>query len=170
VAVPADLLTIDNPTTGQPIPAAYMDHIRTWIEFLADPPACSVYNSTVQSIPDDSSTVLTANSENFDNDSMHTGSSGKIIINTAGRYLVIASVSFAANATGNRALDFCVNSTLIGGGIQIDNAGALNATGLCGARLIDFAQGDELEVHVIQRSGGSLNATLAELAVAWQTR
>ena len=105
--------TVTNPTAGQPLPAAFLDVVRDDLEFLVNPPSVSVFNNTTQNVLDDTLTVLTANSENFDNDSMHSTASNtsRITINTAGRYVFGATVQFDPSVTGHRLLEFYKNAT-----------------------------------------------------------
>lgn len=70
------------------------------LNFLADPPACRVYNSANVSIPNNSATSLTFNSERYDTDSMHSTSSNtsRITFNTAGLYVVSGTIQLAADS------------------------------------------------------------------------
>ena len=62
--------SVPSPTAGPGgIPPGHRDDL----EFLIDPPACSVYNSAVQVVATSTAATLLANSENFDNASMHCG-------------------------------------------------------------------------------------------------
>lgn len=168
-----DANTISNPTTGQPILAAWGDQIRTNQEFFVDPPACSIYNSTTQSIATGATgTALNANSEYYDNDSMHStvSNTSRITIQTAGRYLFIATVQFAANATGNRRLAFVVNGTTTHESQLIAATTSANSVVLTAPRSLVLAASDYVEVVVWQTSGGNLNVTLLEAAAMFQTR
>lgn len=75
----------DKPTAAQ-----FNQDIRDNASFLANPPACRVYHNTTQSIPDNTETVVSFNSERYDTNSMHSTSvnTSRITINTAGLYLV----------------------------------------------------------------------------------
>lgn len=168
-----DANTVSNPTTGQPILAAWGDQIRTNQEFFVDPPACSVYASSAQSVATGASGVaLTANSENYDNDSMHSTSTNtsRVTAQTAGRYLCIATVQFAANATGNRRVAFVVNGTTTHESTLIPAVQAVNSVVLTAPRSLVLAASDYVEVSVWQTSGGNLNVTLLEFAAMFQTR
>lgn len=167
-----DANTISNPTTGQPILAAWGDQIRTNQEYFIDPPGCSVYASSAQTVGTGTSgTDLTANSENFDNDSMHSTSTNtaRITIQTAGRYLLTATVAFATSSTGNRRVGFKVNgSTDLGGFI---GAGiASNSAVYTATRVAVLAAGDYVTTSVWQTSGGNLSVTLDEFAAMFMTR
>ncbi len=167
-----DLNTIHNPATGTVAPAAWGDQVRDNLEFLIDPPACSVYNSAAVSLANGAATVLGADSENYDNDSMHSTvtNTSRVTAQTAGRYLVIASVRFDANATGNRQIDFYINGVLLTGGVILGNAGSTNSTVLNLSKAAVLAAGDYVEVSATQRSGGALNATLVEFLAYLMTR
>lgn len=83
-----------------PTAAQLNQDLRDNVSFLANPPACRVYNNANISIGDASQTALTFNSERYDTDSMHSTSSltGRITFNTAGLYLVTFSGAFASSS------------------------------------------------------------------------
>src|ERR1044072_384655 len=68
------------------------------IAFLANPPACRVYNSSAESIADHTLVTVTFNSERYDTDTMHSTSvnAGRITVKTAGLYVVSFSGEMAA--------------------------------------------------------------------------
>lgn len=84
----------------KPTAAQFNQDIRDNVAFLANPPACFVYNSGNQSINDATETTLTFDSERYDTDTMHSTSSntGRITFNTAGLYLIEANIRIAAAA------------------------------------------------------------------------
>lgn len=167
----AALSTVQATDPGDILTAAWCDQVDENFQFFADPPACSVFNSTAVAVGNNTNHIMVAGSENYDNDAMHSTSSNtsRITVQTAGRYLAIATVSFAANATGNRQAEFYVNGVTSGGGALIDNAGASNSTGLLLVRMLVLSVGDYVEVNVVQRSGGNLNATLSEFSMNLMT-
>lgn len=166
--------TVHNPSTGAVIPAAWGDTVRDDLEFLIDPPACSVYHNTTQSKASSTTlAALLANSENYDNFSGHSTSvaTSRITIATAGRYEVGCVVSWAANGTGNRATAFSVNGVGVADYlVDIRTGTATNSTGISGSRTLVLAAGDYVEVSVWQTSGGALLASLDEFYVLWRTR
>lgn len=174
--VPPDLNTIHNPATGTVAPAAWGDGVRDWTEFLVDPPACSVFNSGTQNVGNGGTfNSLTADSENFDNDGMHSlvSNTARITANTAGRYLFVATVSFAAGSTtGDRAVRFLLNGTGSFAGLRISgNQVSGNATVISAARMITMAAGDFVECEAAQTSGANpLAVSLQEFAATFQTR
>lgn len=164
--------TIQDTDPGDTLTAAWCDTVRDDLEFLVDPPTCSVYGSAAQSIPDDTTTTMLADSENHDNDSMHSTSSntGRITAQTAGRYLFNGTVEFAANSTGRRLIYLRVNGTT--SYLLYSSAAPTSPTTAVGSftKTLVLAAGDYVEVRANQNTGGSANATLAEFAGIFLTR
>lgn len=163
--------TVHDPVTGTVAPAAWGDAVRDSLEFLIDPPLCNVFNSAAQSVPNDTSTAMTANSERDDNDAMHStvSNTSRITAQTAGRYLVTCAVVFAANATGRRAVDFRVNGTTTHN-VLSSLPISTNSLAITGSRLLTFAAGDYVECMSYQNSGAALNVTLNEFGAVFLTR
>lgn len=166
--------TVHTPATGLVIPAIWGTTVRNCLEALVDPPACSVFNSTTQSLTNNVVTVLTANSENYDNDAMHSTMSqtSRITAQTAGRYDLGTTVRFAGGSdTAGRLVDFLVNGTTV---IDVMQVAGLNdaaaTTVLSGGGSVVLAAGDFVEVRARQRSGGALNVTLTDFKATWITR
>lgn len=167
----AALSTIQTIATGQPFLAATLQQANDNGEFLVDPPACSIKETTPQSVATASDTVLTSDEENFDNDAMHStvSNTSRVTIQTGGRYLLAGTVSFAANATGNRVVRFLVNGTT--------QHAMATLPGFAGADLyvsftkpLVLAASDYVEVQVQQTSGGNLNVNLRDFTAIFITR
>lgn len=122
---------------------------------------CSAYHNTTESISSATWTSASLNSEDYDVGTMHdtVTNNSRITVptNGGGLYLITASVSFAANATGIRSTRIRKNgstlllqgtSSTIGGSITpmipLSTVASLNAT-------------DYIEVQAYQDSGGALN-------------
>jgi hypothetical protein len=165
-----DLNTIHNPATATIAPASWGDQTRDNFEFLVDPPACSVFNNAAQSVAVGSA-VLTANSENYDNNGMHSTvtNTSRITATTAGRYLVIATIECAASATGERDASLRVNGTTVFQSMRV-GAAATGLTVRTVSRTLVLAVNDYVEVLLGQNSGGNLNVFLREFAATFQTR
>lgn len=168
----ADLLTVQTLNTGDVLTAALMTQSRNNEEFLIDPPAASVFNSAAVSVASSVTlAALSADSENYDNNAMHSTSvnTSRITIQTAGRYEVGTVLSFAANATGNRATAFRVNGVT---DYTVDLRGGFgtNTNTISGSRTLVLAAADYVEVFTWQNSGGALNITLAEFYAIFRTR
>jgi hypothetical protein len=98
---------------------------------------------------------VTFNSESFDTDGCHStvSNTSRLTCQTAGIYLVIGTVQWAASAVGIRVLRLLLNgATAVG----YDQPGAIpvvqTVTGL-----YSLAAGDYVELSAYQNSGGALN-------------
>lgn len=148
-------------STNEVVTAANMNtHLRDNMTFVGNPPRCSVFNSGVQSIANGTTVVLTANSENYDSDTMHSTvtNTSRITATTAGIYLVVATVRFAANATGFRFIEFFFNATTASTAMLIP-APTSDAV-LSASRPFSFTASQFIEIQAHQTSGGALNVTL----------
>ena len=79
--------------------------------------SCRVYSSAAQSITQNSDVTNTWNQENYDTDTMHDNSTNnsRIKATTAGKYLIVCNIEWAAGITGWRNHYLYVNgSTTIG--------------------------------------------------------
>ncbi len=171
-----DLNTIHNPATGTIAPATWGDQVRDNLEFLIDPPACSVFHNTTQTITTSTFTVLSANSENYDNNGMHSTvtNTSRITIQTAGRYLFFARHRWAGNATGARAMQYRINGVDPGGTAQQLMALPAAPAGInhqhAASWTLVLAVSDYVETVAYQDSGGNLNVTLEEFGATYLTR
>lgn len=168
----ADLNTIHNPTAGQVPPASWGDQIRDNFEFLIDPPACSVYNSAAQTIANATTTSMTADSENFDNNSMHSTSTNtsRITFTTAGRYLCFATVQFAADVDGVRNVKFRINGATEYECVQVPAVSSVSSIVITATRAFVFAASDYVECRVSHTAGNNLSVTLLEFGATFLTR
>ncbi|MFZ5863024.1 MAG: hypothetical protein ACOYXR_09320 [Nitrospirota bacterium] len=166
----AALSTIQTIAAGEVFTAATLQQANDNGEFLIDPPACSIKETTAQSIANTTAVALTADEENYDNDSMHSGTDSKVYAQTAGRYLLIATVAYAANATGERGVIFRVDGTTSYNSLVIPTRGAGSTTYVTGVRTLVFTAGQYVECMGYQNSGGALNTNLNEFAVLFLTR
>lgn len=167
-----DLLNIQTLDVGDILTAACMTQARDNDEFLIDPPACSVYHSTTQSQASGTTLVgLSANSENYDNASMHSTSSltSRIVVPLDGRWEIGTVVAWAADGAGNRAVAFRVNGTddYV---VDIRGGTSTNSTVQNGSRTLVLTAGDRVEVFVWQTSGSPLDCTLDEFYCLFRTR
>ncbi len=97
--------------TGLPPPLDATDAARkTYVDWRAREevtrPGARVHRTSNQSIPHNTITAISFDSENYDNDNMWEGVTNpdRITIQTAGIYLIIGQVHWAAHAAGFRAL------------------------------------------------------------------
>jgi hypothetical protein len=128
------------------------------------------FNSGVQSVPSVTVFSMPADSEIIDwsNAAMHstTVNPNRITCQQDGLYLVQATLLFATNGTGRRAMEFWKNAaTQYKAAEQPAHSGGeaiLNAS-----RYIELAVGDYIQVRAYQDSGGALNVTLLEFAALY---
>ena len=159
--------------TGAVAPAAWGVVVNDDLNFLNDPPGCSVYSSSVQTLTTNVLTALAANQENSDTDGMHStvSQNTRITGQTDGRYMFLSNVTFPANATGGRLLDFAVNGvTLTGSGMQLPSPGNTAPINLTYVRVITLVAGDYVEARARQVSGGNMDVTLIEFACTYLGR
>lgn len=166
-----DPQSVHNPTTGLVAPASWGDALRGNDEFLIEPPQCSASHNTTQSVSSGigSFTVLAANTEAYDTDTMHSTvtNNSRITATTAGKYRFLAHVIWDTNTSGDRVVRFLKNGATVISGIR---QGAANTLGQNLNRTIELAATDYVEVQVSQDSGGSRNVTLDEFAAVFQSR
>ena len=155
--------TIHNPATSSVAPAAWGDTVRDDLEWLVDRPGCAVYNSATQNVTNASNTVLTADSELYDLDSMHStvSNTSRITATTAGKYRIGAVVEWDSGATGR-----CEVYLLVNGSTAHALSIAASVAGLTqnGTTILTLAAGDYVEVRVWQNSGGTRTPTLRQFS------
>lgn len=156
-----DPQSVNNPTAGATLPAAWGDTVRDDLEWLArNKPHCRVYNNAAVSIPDATRTAITFNSERVDVGGMHStvSNTSRITIPSGadGWYSIGGCIEFASvNTTGIREGDILLNgSTLIAiqqvpGFVQVQQCNPS-----CYYQLV---AGDYVELTAFQSSGGALN-------------
>ncbi len=140
----------------------------TWQQMglFFDPPACRVFRSTNQSIPNITWTALIFDNEAYDTNGMHDNAitPTRITINTPGLYLLTSTVIFAP-ATGNRLTGFRKNNlspTDPTEGFAAGTGNASNEAGFTLTQVVKAIAGDYWEVMVWQGSGGALNASVID--------
>lgn len=140
--------------------AMWDDYIKTNTNNLIVPPSCRVYHSANQSLSNTTDTTLAFNSERFDTDSMHdtVTNNSRITIQTAGIYLLSATVSFEANGTGVRVVWLRLN-----GATKIAQQSAVppgvNTTDITIQTVYDLAAADYVQVLAYQSCGSPMNVT-----------
>ena len=150
-------------STGQVMTVA--GGIPSWATPAASTPTfvgCRLFNSTNQSIPTNTSTEVTLNSEAFDTNGFHstTTNTARITIPTgyAGKYLVTASWEWdGGSTTGARELFVRKN-----GNLALGNANYIGQSPHASYFQnvifpIDLAVGDWISMWVQQNSGGNAN-------------
>jgi len=147
---------------GELISAAIMNtHIRdNQIQLYNGMPAARVFHSVNQAINNNALTVLTFDTERFDNDTIHDGvNPTRLTCVTAGKYQITANIAWAANVNGRRGLWLYLNGATTIAGVQqpIDAVAGWGEQSL--STLYDLVATDFVETQVYQNSGGALNIT-----------
>lgn len=127
-----------------------------------------VSNSVAQAVPDATATALTADTESFNTDSLHStvSNTSRITVPVTGYYLLNCNVYFAANTTGKRVVDFRLNGTTFFGTSAVDPDGSLTDPNIPITAIVLLAATDYVEVIAFQNSLGSLNVTLQRFSAA----
>lgn len=165
--------TIHNPATGTVAPAAWGDVVRDDLEFLVDPPTCSVFDSAGDTVGNDTVTTLSADSENFDNDAMHSTvtNDSRITVQTAGRYEFYARVNFQADTTdGRRVIQLRLNGTTATTLISTRSVVDGNSQTISGSMKQVMSAADYMECRALHTAGNNLTVTLQEFAALYITR
>ena len=119
-----------------------------------------VFKSSSQSISNSTVTDLTFDSETFDTDAFHSTSTNTdrltVPAGKAGKYLVIAKMSFAGGVNGIRQVFVYKNTTEMEA-LTWQNTSNSNAD-MCLSTIVDLAVADYVKMVCWQNNGGSLNA------------
>ena len=121
---------------------------------------CSLSKSAAQTLTTAVASLITWDVEAIDTDGFHSTSSNTsrvtIPSGKGGKYLVIATVTWAANATGLRSYGIKKN------GSSVTQINSTNSSGTIQFsqqehHILDLAAGDYIEIEGYQTSGGNLD-------------
>lgn len=147
-------------TTGQVVTAAQLNaNLRDAVNFLLNPPSCELRQTVVQSIGGSGNTLL-FDTEDLDNDGMHSTvtNTTRATSATTGRYAVSWASTWAANATGRKGGWLIVNGVNVNASSAVVPSSAATGTSVPGrSRNIFLNAGDYAEVFAYQESGGVVN-------------
>lgn len=128
---------------------------------IADPPRARIYQAVAQSIPNNTFTAISFDTEDFKVNMTHLTSGDMTYLQcvVAGLYLFTGGCYFDSNGTGVRGLKFQKN------GVDVPASGSTILAVSAGwqpgpsARptYIDLAVGDKVTLLAVQNSGGALN-------------
>ena len=157
--------------TDEVISETWVDAVASNFNFIGGVSGvygCHAYHDATQSITDDTLTVLALNQERLDTDTMHdlVTNNSRITFTTAGKYVVGANVSFAADADGYRQLAVLLNGTSIGRVIHM----AAPATTNCEINVVVYyamtaAQYSEAQVR--HTAGAAINVQTSPTPALW---
>ncbi len=165
-----DPQSLHNPATGTSPPASWGDAVRDGVVFCATPPSCRANRTATQSIADITLTAVSFTAaDSWDTDSIHSTSTNPSRLTVpsglGGKYLIVATASWANNSTGWRDLRIRANGST-------DLATARVGTGTANPYPIStittveqLAAGTYVEVVVWQNSGAAIDVSSATVTI-----
>jgi hypothetical protein len=156
-------------TAGQILTAAQMNAVSANLN-AGGPCFLRVRRNAVQSIAGNVAGAINFDTEDIDTASIFTASSNRIIVATAGLYMLSATVTWETNGTGTRAVAIFSSSTVSGAtdaatitagtritGNMVGPASAVTQTVCSCSTLFSVTAGQAFSVMGYQNSGGALN-------------
>jgi len=157
-------------STGDVLTATAQNNLLTTVNSHTVPPMIRVRRNASQSIATATVAAVNFDTKDFDTDWSFTASSNILTVGTTGVYLLSATVSFQANATGGRGVTIYSGATVSGsgdsatvtGGTRVNGTfvpavgGAIQTNVSCSG-LCSLTAGDKIAVMAYQTSGGALN-------------
>lgn len=118
-----------------------------------------VYNSANITLTTGVVTLMTYNSERWDNDGIHSTSvnTGRLTCQTDGYYLIDGHLRWATNSTGQRTLNIKLNGTTFIASASFDATAGSLPTSIGATTLYYLVVGDYVEMFAFQNSGGNLD-------------
>jgi hypothetical protein len=141
--------------------ALWNANVYNGLTYLLNPPMFDLYSSVAQGIPNTTFQALGFDTNRIDTYTGHstTSNNTRYTCQAAGYYWVHGQCSWAANATGVRALELAKNGTAI-----IDTEDLQQTANLAGQTqhvmgIVQLAAGDYLELWAYQSSGAALSTS-----------
>lgn len=159
-------LPVPNQQTWSPselVTAAMMNsNVRDAVNFLANPPLFTGYQSVAQTLTNGATTAILLDSEVADTYNGHSTSTNtdRYVAQVAGYYLGYGATYFAANATGQRIGLILKNGSAFGIPVAMRttvDAASAGATEVPASGVVYLNAGDYMQLGGIQTSGGNLN-------------
>ncbi len=158
--------TVTSFASGETVSAAKINEnfasLKAAIEGIPDctENSASLKMSANANVTNNTLNVLSWDVEEFDSQNMHAAADPtRVTISTAGRYLVIGHLSYAANSSGNRQIRILKNGVLW----TVNNVQAPGFAAIFDlTAVMDLAAGDYLEIGAVQNSGGTLQVEASE--------
>lgn len=175
------MATVPSPRTwavGEYVTAARLNDVRDALNFkLTNYPHCHVYDGTGITMTNATATLVTWDSEVYDNDTMHSTSTNtsRITFTTAGLYQVDCRLTVAGGTTFTTLDLMCrLNAAgASGGGTLVRTQPWETAAGLRTAQLSfarAFSASDYIEFWLTQASGANRSLSSANLGSMCQAR
>jgi hypothetical protein len=116
-----------------------------------------VYNSTGIVIPNGSWKELTFDSEEYDTDSIHSGSSSQLYCNTQGKYIIHGQVYWETSTSQTRGIRIVLNGSDIIADEFAQPAGTVGNALHSVTTIDDLSSGDYVTLEVLQTTSGDLD-------------
>lgn len=150
--------------TATTITSAWGNSVKASTDFLANPPACRVYNAGAQTIADAGFLPITFDSERYDTDSMHSTSvnTARITFNTAGLYLITGHVLFVGADFASVFVDIFLNGTtrIASGTVGTMTDASNNSCSVSIATVYKMAATNYVELRAYQNNTANTARTL----------
>lgn len=159
--------------------ALWNAQVKGTTDYLTGVPVCSVYASSVQSMPGSNAmTPLNFDTTVLDSDGGHSNvtNPSRYTASVAGTYLVIGSVAWVSTTAGDRRIQIALNgSGVIGSAASFDPVNAVIYAHQATALVTMNGTTDYVEVMVAQASGTSLSTNAGgafspSMRVIWISR
>jgi hypothetical protein len=153
-------------SAGSILTAAQLNtYLTAAVTFLINVPAVELRQTSAQSFANGSTTTaMTWDTEDFDNDGMHNGTNPtRVTAQTAGRFLTGGGIAWTGSTTGRRGSWYRLNgSSVKPSGECMLQAGSASVVALPVRTISTFLNvGDYLELMGYQEAGGSLSTNVA---------
>lgn len=121
-------------------------------------PGCAIYNSSNISIPNNTITEVTFDTDISDFFGMHstTTDTGKVILPLDGSYIFVFQAQWAADSSGKRLFELYRDGEMFADSV-FDPGGGFTINQQVMGILLDGEADDEIQVYVTQTSGSSVN-------------
>ena len=150
----------------QPVPYALA--AGTFINAAPDQ-GVGVYVNAALSINNATWATLSPTTERWDAAADYWVSSSALIAKSAGLYLIVGNISFAANVTGTRGIRITVNGSAVIAQKTQNAVGGTDTTEMNIATLYLLATNDAVRIQAYQSSGGALNVlSTANISPEWR--
>lgn len=157
---------------------ATADNINTYysaISFLENPPIATLYQGTLQSIPNNSDTAIQFDNTVVDSYNGHSNSTNntRYVCQVAGYYSVMGTISYQQNSAGGRLVRIRKNGSteIVSSASEQPPSNDFNCVMSTPQIQVFLAVNDYIEVVGLQDSGGSLNTVITtQYACGFQIR
>jgi hypothetical protein len=163
-------------SAGSILTAAQLNtYVSAAVAFLINRPVFQGRQTVTQSLTSGVSTPAILDTEDIDNDNMHSNTTNptRATAQTAGRFQVSGGVGWLANATARKGCWWLVNGAAVNGSSAVGPSSAsLTTTNASRVRTVFLNVGDYVELLAYQEIGGALSTNVgtfdqSSMTVRW---